>query len=137
MFADLKARSLAARKAKDSQTLTFLSTLIGDLQANAKLVDGEKIVTEDDALAMVKKYLKGNKEILEHNPTNEGALFEKTLLEELLPRQMTEGEIETAINEIVADGAGNMGAIMAGMKKKYAGLYDGKTASMLAKDVLK
>lgn len=131
-FEQLKTKQLNARRFKDTQAIPVLTTLVGDLQANAKLVDGEKVVTDQEVDAMIRKFLKGAKETLSHGP-NEQAKFEKFLLEDMLPQQMTEDELSEAIADIIEAGAGNMGAVMGQLKAKHAGLYDGKMASQIAK----
>lgn len=135
-FAELKSQQITARKAGNAAAIPILTTLVGDLQANAKLVDGEKTVTDDEVMAMIRKFLKGAKETLTHDPDNGQIAFEKDLLEGLLPQQMTVEEIEDAVKQIIADGADTMGVVMGQLKIRHGGLYDGKTASQVVKAAL-
>lgn len=136
MFETLKAKSLAARKAKDKPTLMVLSTLIGNLQANAKMVDGVKVVTDDAAVSMIRYNLKGLNEMIKHAPDDEEVKFEIDLLQSLLPKQLTEDELRAAIAQIIEGGAMNMGMVMKELKAQYTGLYDGRTASSMVKAAL-
>jgi uncharacterized protein YqeY len=59
---------------------------------------------------------------------------EIAILNEYLPQQMDEFQLREAIDLFkTANPDANMGAIMAHLKAEYAGLYDGKLASSLAK----
>ena len=66
--------------------------------------------------------------------------FYHEILESLLPKQLSEEELEKVIVEIVAalpdKSPRQMGAVMAELKKKYDGQFDGKTASGLVKKAL-
>ena len=136
MFETLKAKSLAARKAKDKPTLMVLSTLIGNLQANAKMVDGVKVVTDDAVVAMIRYNLKGLNEMIKHAPNDEEVKFEIDLLQSLLPKQLTEDELRAAIAQIIEGGSMNMGMVMKELKAQYTGLYDGRIASSMVKAAL-
>lgn len=59
---------------------------------------------------------------------------EISILNEYLPQQMDESQLRTAIDMFKAENPdANMGSIMAHLKANFAGLYDGKMASQLAK----
>ena len=56
------------------------------------------------------------------------------ILTAFMPKQMTEDELRAAIEHFKAANPGaNMGAIMGYLKAEFAGLYDGKMASQIAK----
>ena len=65
---------------------------------------------------------------------------ELEILEPYLPRQMTESDLEAAVRVIVTDLGVNdakvMGQVMAELKARHAGTYDGKLASQVVKSVL-
>jgi len=57
------------------------------------------------------------------------------ILNGYLPKQMTEDELRSVISDFKAENIGaNVGSIMSFLKTNYAGLYDGKMASQLAKE---
>ena len=95
-------------------------------------------------IAMIKKFLKNVNETLtlmeEVGKDKTQVLREKEILESLLPKQLDEAELAKIIEEIVAvlpdRSPRQMGAVMAELKKKYDGQFDGKTASGLVKKTL-
>ena len=136
LFAKVKSEMMAARRAKDTKTLSILSTFVGELSSNAKMVNGEKTVPDEDVVALCKKFIKGIDEVLAQSPGNETAAFEKSVLSQFMPQQMSESELSNLISEIIADGAGNMGMVMKELKSRRDGQYDGKLASQLTKTLL-
>lgn len=136
LYSEIKSDMFQARKAKDAGTLSILSTLAGELIANAKLVDGEKVVSDEAVITLIKKYVKGLDELLLTSPDNETALREKELISKYLPKMYSEEELRTLILAIVDSGADNLGKVMAYLKQNHAGNYDGKLASTIAKEVL-
>jgi uncharacterized protein YqeY len=59
---------------------------------------------------------------------------EKAILDAYLPQQMTPEALEEAIREISVElGTTQIGPLMAKLKEKYAGQYDGKLASELVR----
>src|SRR5262249_39790032 len=66
---------------------------------------------------------------------------EIVIIEEFLPRQMSEGDVRSAVEsvakELGAASVKDMGRTMAELKKRYAGQMDFAKASAIAKDLLK
>ena len=59
------------------------------------------------------------------------------MIEGFLPSQLTEEQLESIISELqVKDPSINMGLAMKALKDSYAGQYDGKIASSVAKRML-
>lgn len=131
---------LAARKARNTIRSGYLSTLLGDLDAIGK--NAHRDATDAEVVATLKKYIKNTEvthdalmastadvdEQLTHN------LAEKLIYESYLPRQLTEEELRAIIARIPTPT--NVGAVMAELKKNYAGLYDGALASKLVKELI-
>lgn len=64
---------------------------------------------------------------------------EITIIEEFLPRQMSEEEMREAVRAAVAEvdgGLKDMGKVMAALKERHAGQIDMARASALAKEML-
>lgn len=65
---------------------------------------------------------------------------EIAIIEEFLPRQMSEAEMRAAVEAAVAElgggGLKDMGRVMAALKERYAGQMDMAKASALAKELL-
>ena len=105
----------------------LLGTLIGDLQNEAKIVDGEKVVDDSAVLKKIKKYVKTAKANLELQPDNEQFNFEIYILEQFLPVQMTEEEITQMADYFIDNfefGEVSIGYVMKTFKEQYDGLYD-------------
>lgn len=64
---------------------------------------------------------------------------EITIIEDFLPRQMSEPETRAAVEKVVSEVGGglkDMGKVMAALKERYAGQMDMARASALAKQLL-
>lgn len=127
---DLKAKLLDARKARDSRKVEILSTVLGNLTSNAKLVDGVKTVSEDEVMVYLKKHIKGLEESISYLATKE-AREELEYLQGFLPKQLTREELEQICE--AAGMKGNVGSFMKLLKEKFPSQYDGKLASEVAK----
>jgi hypothetical protein len=136
---------LTARKARNSENITILSTVIGELNANAKLVDGVKTVTDEEATALLKKHIKGIDEVLKYQPDNTKSQHEKTILSIYLPQMMSEDDLRNTIHNFIkfyagagerADSLPTMGIVMKWLKDNHAGQYDGALASKIVKETL-
>lgn len=137
LYLIVRGDMMKARVEKDSQRLVILSTLIGELSANAKLENGEKTVSDADVISLVKKFVKNIDELLTSDPKNEKALFERRVLEKYMPKHFTKEQLIEKIQWEIENGADNMGAVMKALKGKFDGNYDGKMASQLANELLK
>lgn len=128
---DLKA----ARFQRDDMKRNVLTTLIGELDTNAKRTG--KAVTDEQAVATVKKFVE-NAKFTMSKLSPEVELYkayekESALLAGYLPKQMSEAELTGAVLAFIGEGFTTMGEVMAQLKYKYAGLYDGKMASAVVK----
>lgn len=62
---------------------------------------------------------------------------ERAMLEAYAPAQLDASTLEQAIREITADpGSRNLGAVMGALKTRFAGRFDGRQASDIARRVL-
>lgn len=128
-----------ARKDKDSKLLTILSTLYGESCRK------NKVPADDEVIATIKRNIKNIDEFvsaIKGNVKWEDRLknleFEKKVLNDYLPKQMTEEELRNSIEEIVKSenitlSKKNIGSVMLGLKEKYGGT--GKFCSKLASDI--
>ena len=141
ILTQIQSDALAARKTK-SITAGVLVTLIGEINTRTKTLNPARDLTDEEVLAIVKKFIKNTDEMISALSTGaqgaeamDKAKAEKTALETYLPQQMTAQEIEAFAQEKVAQGA-NLGAVMAALKSERAGLYDGKLASEVVRGLL-
>lgn len=136
----LKKEQLLARKAKDTVRASLLTTVIGEASPS-----GNQTVTDDDVQAKIGKFyknLKDNRVIyLQRNQDITEVDQEMAILEEFLPRQLSEDDIRNVVTEYVSNNdlpQGNkaMGMVMGYLSKKYKGQYDGKVAKDVVLNVL-
>ena len=110
----------------------------------AKGSDGE--LSDDIAMKILVKMVKQRKDsaqiYIEQNRPElaESELGEAKVIEEYLPKQMTEAELEAELKNIIADvgatSAKDMGKVMGVASKKLAGRAEGKAISAKVKELL-
>jgi uncharacterized protein len=143
----IKADLLAARKRRgdsvDERAIVgVLTSLVGEATAVGKNA-GNRISTDEEVLRTVKKFLANaeeTKKLVQNSDRQDQLLKTDTeirVLSAYMPQQMTEGELTEAIAIFVqSEPTANVGQIMAYLKRDFAGQYDGKLASTVAKEVL-
>ena len=135
-----------AMKARDKVRLETLRN-IKKVFLEAKTAPGSNGTLEDaDALKILAKLAKQGKEsALTFSQANrpdlaEGELAQVAVIEEYLPKQLTEDEIREAVNAIIAEtGATSMkemGKVMGVASKQLAGKADGRVISAIVKECL-
>ncbi len=143
MLATIRKDLFEAKKNHDTVRSNLLSTLLGEATAVGKNA-GNRESTPEEVMQVVRKFIKNIDETIallekEGKPT-EKEKTEKAILESYLPRQMTPEELGKAIDEIIAalpeKSPKMMGAVMAQLKERHSGRYDGRTASQLVKEKL-
>ena len=78
-------------------------------------------------------------EMFEKGGNDEQAAKERAeheLINTYLPEQMSEADIEAIVDELIAGGADNMGAIMGQAMQKCGGKADGSVVSRIVKEKL-
>lgn len=101
---------LQARKDKNETAKGLLSTLIGDIEKIE--INTKKEASDAEVTQCVNKLLKGVNEVLKFKPEDKQALEEKEILEQFLPKMLTEAEIEDIIQIETLKGATTVGDIM-------------------------
>lgn len=130
---EIKLNQLEARKKKDTVEASLLTTLLGEYEALTKMSNSQ---SDDEILIMlIKKFIK-NIDITAQVKDSENLQREKRILEEYLPKQLSEAELELIIVSYSNDGADTVGLAMKRLKEEYPGMYDGKLASEVARNVL-
>lgn len=104
-----------------TETRTLLGTVLGELDRISKNP------TNDDCIKVIKKMIESNKLI-----NTIEALYENQLLEQFIPKQLTEDQIETIIKQ---ERFASIKDCMGFFKELYAGLYDGKVVSKIFKEL--
>jgi len=149
MRSQIKDALTTAMKAKDAarvSTLRLIMAALKDRDIAVRTEGKPDGISDDDILGMlgtmirqrrdsVKMFRDGNREEL---AAKEEA--EITVIEEFLPRQMDDGEVEEAckgaIAETGAEGIKDMGRVMGEIKSRYAGQMDFGKASAKVKELL-
>lgn len=136
----------AAMKAKDSAKLEALravksAILLANTESSSK--DG---LTEEEELKLLQKLVKQRKESAQiykeqgREDLAEPELKQAEVIEQFLPEQLSEAEIEAKVDEIIAKtgatGMQDMGKVMGMATAELAGKADGKTISTIVRKKL-
>ena len=132
-----------AMLAKDSKKLEALRAIKSVLLLLKTSPEG---LTEDTINKALQKEVKKRKESADIYTSQNRAdlaeveLFQASVIEEYLPKQMSEDDIKAELLKIIssvgATGAGDMGKVMGAASKALAGKADNKIASLLVKQLL-
>ena len=134
-----------AMKAKDAtrlMTLRLINAAIKDRDIDARSEGVDSGVSDHDLLAILGKMVKQRQESARaYEEGGRRELAEKewaeiVIIEEFLPRQLSEQEVEQAIADAIAASGANsirdMGKVMGVLKSKYTGQLDfGKVGGMV------
>ena len=134
----------AAMKSKDKVALESLRALKSAfLLANTS---GGGELSAGDELKIVQKLVKQRKDSAAiyteqgRNDLSDPELAQAKVLEQFLPQQMTEAELKVAIGKIVeqtgSSSMRDMGKVMGIASKQFGGKADGKTISVIVKELL-
>ena len=134
---------IAARKADDAVAKSLLITLFSEAQMVGKN-KRNSASTDEEVIGVIRKFAANAEEterlLQARGQQTQAQRRELEILAAYLPTQMTQQGLESAVRVIVADlgvsGAKAMGAVMAELKTRHAGTYDGKLASQVVKSIL-
>ncbi|MFN3526717.1 MAG: GatB/YqeY domain-containing protein [Paracoccus sp. (in: a-proteobacteria)] len=145
----LQTATKEAMKAKDSarlSTLRLIGAAIKDREIAARGGDGDGVLTSADLVLILSRMVKQRQEsarAYEEGGRLELAAKEEEeigIIQEFLPRQMTQAEtvtaIDAAIAEMGAEGIRDMGRVMAVLKDRHAGQMDFGAVGPMVKDRL-
>ncbi len=128
---DLKA----AMKARDMETVYVLRGLIAAIK-NVKVDKQVGTLREADIAALVRKEINKRTEAIDFaRQANRADLVEKNeaekaRLDKYLPQQLSSEALADIIKQIAAElGSSQIGPIMAKLRERHAGQFDGKLAS--------
>ncbi|MEX2569150.1 MAG: GatB/YqeY domain-containing protein [Cyclobacteriaceae bacterium] len=135
-----------AMLSKDKDRLRALRAIKSLILLEETKTGGDKGISEEEEIQILTKAVKQRKdsiEIFEKQNRKDLANLEIAELEvinEFLPQQLSEAELESALKEIIretgAEGPKDMGKVMGAATKKLAGKADGKTISQKVKSLL-
>lgn len=136
-------KSLELRKLRDPIAV-FYTTILSDTKMLGKN-EGNREPTDDDALRIIRKYLKSNDDTINLCKENnvsvipEKVLVEREVLLSLLPQVASDEEMITVINSTLGNGPVDikqMGRVMAALKTEFKTSLDPKRASDLVRGIL-
>jgi uncharacterized protein YqeY len=137
--ADIKTAMLA----KDAKKLEALRAIKSAILLLKTSPEG---LSEDTAMKSIQKEVKKRKESADlYNQQNRPDLaeveaYQAGIMEEYLPKQLSEDEIKTQLQSLItsvgASGAADMGKVMGAATKHFAGKADNKIVSQLVKQLL-
>lgn len=139
MLTEIKKNMFEAKKNRDTLKANLLSTLYSEAAMVGKN-NGNRDSTTEEVVAIVKKFVKNTEETVsflkEKGMDASKELTELDILNQYTPKQLTKDEIHDLLSKAVLDGKNNIGLLMGFMKEHYAGKYDGKLVSEIAKSLL-
>ena len=127
-------------------TIRLINAAIKDRDIAARTEGKENGVGDDEVLAILSKMTKQRQESAKtyeeagRLDLSERELAEIKVIEEFLPRQLTDSEIQFAVSEAIkemgASSIRDMGKVMGALKSKYAGQMDFGVVGALVKNNL-
>jgi hypothetical protein len=129
-----------AMRAAQKERLGVLRMLLAALK-NEEIAKGREL-TDEDCLGVVSKAVKQRKDSVaqyrlggrEDLAVKEEA--EIAILQRYLPAQLTADDVRAMVRELVATGAGNVGAVMKQLSPRIKGRFDGAEANRIVREVL-
>jgi uncharacterized protein YqeY len=136
---DLKS----AMKSKDALRLSVIRLVKKYIQELETSVGHNGEATDVEIMKIINKLVKQGKDSAEQYKSagrielyNE-EMLQVAVLEEYLPKQMSEDEISVEIDKVMTEtGSTNMGVLMKELNSRLAGRADGKTISRILKTKL-
>ena len=145
----IKEKLIAAMKAKDEKTtgtLRLINAAIKDKDIDVRAKGVTDGIDDAGVMSLLQSMIKQRRESIDMYTKGgradlaAGEQAEIDLIQSFLPQQMSEDEIRTALDGIIAETGAtsikDMGKVMGVLKTKYAGRLDMGKASSLIKTVL-
>lgn len=136
---DLKS----AMKNKDTLRLNTIRLIKKNIQELETSVGHNGEATDVEILKIISKLVKQGKDAAEQYKSAgrtelyEDEMYQVSVLEEYLPKQMSDDEISIEIDKVMTEtGSTNMGVLMKELNARLAGRADGKSISRILKSKL-
>jgi len=135
-----------AMHSKDEAALRTLRAIKAAILVEKTAAGAKDELTEADELKLLQKLVKQRKDSLEIFRTQKREDLAKTeeeeiaIIEQFLPKQLSEAELEAQVREIIAaagaSSPADMGKVMGVASRQLAGKADGKAISEMVKKIL-
>lgn len=132
-----------AMRAKDAVKLEALRAIKSGLLLAQTETGSKEAISEEEEIKLLQKLVKQRKDSAaiykEQNREDlaKPELDQAAVIEQFLPEQLSEAEVEAKVDEIIAqtgaEGMKDMGKVMGLASQELAGKADGKTISMIVK----
>jgi uncharacterized protein len=144
LIARIESDLKAARLARDTDLRDALSLLLSSLKGAEKEL--QRPLSDEEGLQVLQRERKRRVEAAEafraagREEQADDEEFELEVLEDYMPEQLSEAEIEEIIDDVISEvGATSirdMGRVMAGVMHQVSGRADGSTVNQLVKEKL-
>ncbi len=138
--------AMRAKAEPATTTIRMINAAIKQKDIDVARPRGDQLIGEDEILNLLQSLIKSRRESVElYKQGGRQDLVQKeeaeiAVIEQFLPKQMSEEETKAAVRELAASlgasGVKDMGKVMAALKSKYAGQLDMTKASAIVKHVL-
>jgi uncharacterized protein len=140
LISRLQADLNAGRKAQDRPRVLLLGTVLADIKN--RRIEVQRDLTDDDVREVLRRGIKRRRESIEMYTKGgrtdladrEGA--EVAALEQYLPAAVGEEELRGAVQNAIAGGANNLGAVMGKVMPQFKGRADGAAINAIAREEL-
>lgn len=144
MSEDLKGQVqeelIRARKARDRLRTVVLSSTLSEIR-NREIEIGEA-VGDDEIRVVIARAIKQRREAADQ--MREGQRIELAekeekeaeVLLEFLPKQLSEDEVRAIVAEAIREGPAEVGPVMGKVMPRLRGLYDGREANRIVREML-
>jgi uncharacterized protein YqeY len=138
--------AMRAQEKRRTTTLRLILAAIKDRDIAGRENGSRDLVGDEEILQLLQKMVRQRRESIETFEQGgrlelaEQEREEIVIIEDFLPKQMSEAEIAAAVDAVVADlgatGVKDMGRVMAALRERYPGTMDFGKASAAAKQRL-
>lgn len=135
-----------AMRERDSLRLTALRSVLASITVASKAGKSQSVLSEDEVLAVIGREVKKRVEARDiyrasgHEDKADVEEAERNVISVYLPQQLTEAELVSAVEGVLAGidtpTQKHMGVIIKEVKAKYGAAVDGKALSQLVKSRL-
>jgi uncharacterized protein YqeY len=139
MKKELKDQLKVAMKAQDKVRLDTIRSILSEMQYEEMQKNVDELA-QNEQMAVIQRELKKRQEAVQfeeqakREEAKERLLAEIAVIEALLPKQLSVADLERIVGELKASTPNlSLNVVMKHLKETYAGQYDGKSASDVAK----
>lgn len=138
LYAKIKADCLVFRKEHKKEEAGILLVVLGEAETKAKQLSSDSLeadgsLPDHGVLKIIKKNIDDAVTTLNAKKGNQKAQLTRDLLEPYMPSMLTAEELQDILTSAVE--VENLGTAMKFLKENYAGKYDGKVASEVARNM--